>query len=199
MADTLHITHTGNTLRSLARATYNLSGSGSRARESAALAALVRANPHLNLSANLPPGAVVVIPEVEGVVRQPSPAAEHAVETDTARAAELDRMQDAIEGVTKALASTLAARSQVEKDHLAFVSSHRKELSAIDPQLGKALDALAENATNRLSAMKSESADNKKRLKILSDGVNELRKTLAQRQSLVPGQLRGTNRTPSQG
>lgn len=185
MPDELHIPTGSHSLRSIARTTYNLSGTGARARERAALAALVRANPHLEESATVPAGAVLVIPEVTGVERNPEPRDRAAPEVDSDRRAELGRMREAITEAGKELAAGYRKRSAKEKRNVEVLKKHGGELIGLDSSLRRRIPEWEDAFQARLESLKSESAAMRSKLKELAEGVEVLDQVLKDRGSAL--------------
>ena len=141
-------------LEDLARRLYHIEGKGSRERLARATRALRDANPSLRRMRDVQPGAVVVVPDVEGVPRSED---EPAIKTGDVVKVVIGRVDEAL----KSFASTLsdvtaaeraaaaetanavkAARSRVEsrKDHDRLTSAEKRAKERVEE--AKALRSL---------------------------------------------------------
>lgn len=179
MADRLHLSDASHTLRSIARHTYQLSGAGARARETAALAALVRANPHLEEGATVPAGTVLVIPEISGIERNREALDIAAPERD--RAADLGRMRDAVAEAGSVLTASYRDRSQAENRSLEVLQKHGPELLKAAPALRSELGEMEAAYRARIESLKSESGASRRQLRELVEGIETLGRALVDR------------------
>lgn len=180
MPTNLHLTPRNEDVRLLARRAYRLEGPDAAAIEERAVAAILRANPHLDANVDVPAGAVIALPEIESV--SPHPHAGRFFETaeaaDHDRAATLNQMRGALSDASKQLTEGLRYQRRREDSTVKTIERHRQDLVSIDDRFAEHLNQLDKDANARLEAMKDEANENRKRLKILTDGLDQLQATL---------------------
>jgi hypothetical protein len=163
--------HGEESLAELAERLFRTGGSKARARE--ALAALKRANPHLDPRKAIAPGTPVLVPPVEGL----APAAGPAPAADLAKEA-AQELREALHHAGEALGAARARAAAEDEAALAAVKKGERELKALGDDAAGELKQFRDAAKARRKESEGQAKAQEDGLKRLQSSIDKFLKRL---------------------